>query len=178
MNVWTCAAEGNLHCCEFCWEKFRRVSHLNFHWPGRCWSHRYKLYYSCFSDVAAKFCTAWFYSMSHLNEYVNKFELYCNVSDLQSLFDVSFVHTRRRIVIHGGIDGYSHLVVFLKASDNNRKQTVLSSFLEATILCGLPSRIRVDHGGENNDVCDLMDAVRGANWGSAVRGSSVHTTST
>ncbi len=33
-----------------------------------------------------------------------------------------------RLVIHGGIDGFSHMVVYLKASGNNRAETVLSSF--------------------------------------------------
>ncbi len=39
---------------------------------------------------------------------------------------------------------------------------------------GLPSRIRVDNGGENNIICALMEDVRGTNRGSAIRGRSVH----
>lgn len=38
---------------------------------------------------------------------------------------------RWRIVIDGAIDGYSRLVVFLHASNNNRSSTVLSSFIRA-----------------------------------------------
>ena len=43
-------------------------------------------------------------------------------------------------------------------------------FLTATSTYGLPSRVRVDHGGENNDICDLMELLRGR--GSAIRGTS------
>ena len=39
---------------------------------------------------------------------------------------------RWRIVTHGGIDGYSRLIVYLKASSNNKSQTVLANFLRAT----------------------------------------------
>jgi hypothetical protein len=81
---------------------------------------------------------------------------------------------RYRIVIHGGIDGCTRLLVFLTASDNNRKETVLRSFLAASAMYGLPSRIRVDKGGENNDVRDVMEVLRGSNRGSVIRGKSVH----
>ena len=84
------------------------------------------------------------------------------------------VYCRWRIVFHGAIDGYSRFIVFLEASDNNRKQTVADHFLRATQLYGVPSRIRVDHGGENTTVCEIMEGVRGANRGSAIRGASVH----
>jgi len=81
---------------------------------------------------------------------------------------------RYRIVIHGGIDGFSRMFVFLTASDNNRKDTVLKSFVSACATFGLPSRIRVDKGGENADICDVMDVLRGSGRGSAIRGRSVH----
>ena len=53
---------------------------------------------------------------------------------------------RWRIVIHGGIDGYSRLITFLQASPNNKAESVLSAFLNEF---GLPSRVRTDKGGEN-----------------------------
>ncbi|KAA0724141.1 hypothetical protein E1301_Tti020079 [Triplophysa tibetana] len=81
---------------------------------------------------------------------------------------------RWRIVIHGGIDGYSRLVVFLKASDNNRSNTVFDSFVEAIGKHGLPSKVRCDFGGENNGVCLFMNVFRGSNRGSALRGRSTH----
>ena len=36
-----------------------------------------------------------------------------------------------QIVIHGGIDGYTRLVVYLKASTNNKANTVLCLFHKA-----------------------------------------------
>lgn len=81
---------------------------------------------------------------------------------------------RWRIVIHGGIDGFSRLVTFLKASDNNRSETMCDSFVRAIGMYGVPSRIRCDFGGENNDVCNIMEVLRGFCRGSAIRGSSTH----
>ena len=75
-------------------------------------------------------------------------------------------------MIHGGIDGFSRLFVFLHASPNNKTCTVLKHFLAATSTYGLPSRVRVDHGGENNDICDLMELLRGRGRGSAIKGTS------
>ena len=65
---------------------------------------------------------------------------------------VNFVVNRWRIVVHGGIDGYSRLPVFLKASNNNRASTVLTCFCEAVQEYGLPSQVRSDKGGENVEV--------------------------
>ena len=77
-------------------------------------------------------------------------------------------------VIHGGIDGYSRLVVFLKCATNNRAETVLSSFLDSTRRYGIPSRVRSDYGGENIEVGRFMESRRGRNRGSHIQGSSVH----
>lgn len=77
-------------------------------------------------------------------------------------------------MIHGGIDGYSRLIVFLQASDNNRQDTVLSHFISASSMFGLPSRIRVDDGGENNSICGIMELLRGVEHHAAIRGASVH----
>ena len=52
-------------------------------------------------------------------------------------------------VIHGGIDGFSRMPVFLKVSNNNKAQTVLDAFLEGVQIYGLPHRVRSDKGGEN-----------------------------
>jgi hypothetical protein len=65
-------------------------------------------------------------------------------------------------------------VTFLKASNNNRSNTVLEHFVRATLVYGVPSRIRTDHGGENVDVVALMENHRGPNRGSAIQGRSVH----
>ena len=55
--------------------------------------------------------------------------------------------TRRwRIVIHGGIDGFSRKIMFLKASTDNKASTVFSAFLGAVQKHGLPVRTRTDKG--------------------------------
>ena len=77
-------------------------------------------------------------------------------------------------MIHGGIDGYSRLIVYLQASTNNRARTVLGLFEEAVHDYGTPSRVRSDHGLENIDVARYMLAVRGTGRGSALTGRSVH----
>lgn len=77
------------------------------------------------------------------------------------------------MVIHAAIDGFSRLITFIGVSDNNRKETVFRLFTKAVTNYGVPSLLRCDHGGENNDLCLFMevyhrDATR------AIRGSSVH----
>ena len=90
--------------------------------------------------------------------------------------DFIIVHHRWRIVIHGPIDGYSRMPVFLKCSFNNRADTVLSYFKEAIHKYGLPLRIRTDYGGENFDVAQYMwsQADRGPETNSVIMGRSVH----
>lgn len=87
---------------------------------------------------------------------------------------VSLLCFRWRIIIHGGIDSYSRLIVFLRASNNNRSSTVMNCFLNAVARYGVPSRVRTDHGGENNDVCVMMNIFRGSERGSAIRGRSTY----
>ena len=77
------------------------------------------------------------------------------------------------MVIHEGIDGFTHIPVYLKCS-NNRADTVCSLFLDAVRVCGLPSRSRYDAGGENYDVAMWMleHPLRGPNRGSVIVGKS------
>ena len=63
---------------------------------------------------------------------------------------------RWHIVIHGGIDGYSRMVVFLQASNNNCADTILRAFRAGVTKFGLPSRVRMDKGGENVLVAQYM----------------------
>lgn len=77
-------------------------------------------------------------------------------------------------MIHGGVDGYSRMLVFLSASTSNEKEVVAGYFLSAVAKYGLPSRIRVDHGGENTEIVSIMEAMRGPRRGSAIQGRSVH----
>ncbi len=81
---------------------------------------------------------------------------------------------RWRLVTHGGIDGFSRLIVYLKCSSNNRSDTVHKLFLKAVERFGLPSRVRSDLGGENCMVARHMLRHRGTNRGSMITGSSVH----
>ena len=81
-----------------------------------------------------------------------------------------------RLVIHGGIDGFSRLITFLTCSNNNRSETVLEQFISATDECGVPSRVRSDYGGENIQVWRFMEEVRGEGRSSYIAGSSTHNT--
>lgn len=54
--------------------------------------------------------------------------------------------------MHGGIDGYSRLIVFMQCSNNNRSHTVLRYFLTGVQCYGIPERIRTERGGENTQV--------------------------
>ena len=55
-------------------------------------------------------------------------------------------------MVHGGIDGFSRLIVFLQCSSNNKSSTVLHAFRSGVQQYGLPQRIRSDRGGENVEV--------------------------
>ena len=82
---------------------------------------------------------------------------------------------RWNIVIHGGIDGYSRLITYLRASTNNLASTVFSAFSSAIQEYGLPSRIRIDKGRENVLVSQylLEHPERGPGRNSVIAGRSV-----
>ena len=77
-----------------------------------------------------------------------------------------------RIVIHACIDGYSRIITSLICADNNRAKTALDAFLSGVEEWSLPSRVRGDHGTENNDIERFMKSNRGD--GGYIRGPSVH----
>ena len=91
-----------------------------------------------------------------------------------SLLDSHHKLVRWRLITHGGIDGYSRLILYLKCSSNIKSTTVYQSFLEAVRLYHLPSRVRSDQGGENVLVAQHMVENRGADRNSMIVGSSVH----
>ncbi|CAD6915192.1 unnamed protein product [Tilletia caries] len=100
--------------------------------------------------------------------------LHYDVPFANSLWHIDGHHKliRYKIVIHGGIDGKSHLVTFMKAANNNRASTVFLAFKEGVYHCGLPSRVRADHGGEMVAVKAYMEARRGTGRGSFITGPS------
>lgn len=79
-------------------------------------------------------------------------------------------------VIHGCVDGYSRRVMFLKASTNNKANTVFNLFVKAVEKFSLPQRVRGDQGVENVDVAWFMlsNPSRGPNRGSFIAGKSCH----
>lgn len=88
--------------------------------------------------------------------------------------DWIFKLIRWKIVVHGGIDGKTRVVVYLRASNNNRADTVRAAFLNATEEFGWPSRVRADWGGENVGVQEEMEQARGTGRGSFFAGPSTH----
>ena len=82
----------------------------------------------------------------------------------------------RGSTVHGAVDGYSRLPLYLKASSNNKAATVLKWFLEAVREYGLPSRVRCDKGGENTMISQFMlnHPARGPGRRSCMSGRSVH----
>ena len=63
---------------------------------------------------------------------------------------------RWRFITHGGIDGFSCTVVYLRCAGNNRANTVLYAFMGAVSCYGIPEKVRSDLGGENIEVWRYM----------------------
>ena len=80
------------------------------------------------------------------------------------------------MVVHGAIDGFSRLIVYLSCATDNTAATVLDRFHTAVRKYGLPSRIRCDKGGENTQVAMYMleHPLRGPGRGSMIVGRSIH----
>ena len=79
-------------------------------------------------------------------------------------------------MIHGAIDGYSRLTLYLACHDNNKALTAFHEFSEAVARYGLPWRVRTDKGKENVDIAWYMlsHPDRGPDRGSIIAGRSVH----
>ncbi len=101
-----------------------------------------------------------------------------NVCCPNALWHIDGYHKliRWRFVVHGEMDGYSRLVMFLRVASNNRATTVLMAFLNAVDEFGLPSRVRTDKGGENELIGRYMEThlERGRDRSSIIRGKSTH----
>lgn len=98
------------------------------------------------------------------------------VSCPNALWHIDSYHAliRWKLIIHGGIDGFSRLIVYLSCSANNYSNTVFSLFINACSYVGIPSRVRADRGGENVLVATFMVLYHGVSRGSFIAGSSVH----
>ena len=81
---------------------------------------------------------------------------------------------RWRFVIHGAIDGFSRVIVFLCCSTNNKAETVLQLFRGAVRTFGLPTRMRCDHSTENIEVARFMLNAQGVEGSHVLTGLSVH----
>ena len=99
-----------------------------------------------------------------------------NVEAPNALWHVDGYHKliRWKIVIHGGIDGFSRVVTYLKEATNNRAETTLEAFQNGVFEYGLPSRVRTERGGENVLIGEYMIEQRGIGRGSIIMGRSVH----
>ena len=64
-------------------------------------------------------------------------------------------HYRWRLVVHGGVDGFSRFIVYLRCNNNNESTSVLELFRSAVHNYGLPDSVRSDCGGENVKVNTL-----------------------
>ena len=91
-----------------------------------------------------------------------------SVREPNSLWHIDGLHCliRWRFVIHGGIDGFSRLIVYLSCSTNSLATTVHALFVAAVERNEWPSRVRSDKGSENVDVAASMLRHRGLNRGS------------
>ena len=72
-----------------------------------------------------------------------------------------------RFVVHGGIDGFSCLIMFLECHCNNRAEIVVTSFQRG------PKKIHTDYSGENADVWRYIITSHG-NQQCVIVGSSTH----
>ena len=68
------------------------------------------------------------------------------------------------------------MILFLHCSNTNEAAVVLHLFREAVDMYGLPSRIRIDKGGENADIAMflLTHPLRGPGRSTVIAGKSVH----
>jgi len=84
--------------------------------------------------------------------------------------------SRWRMVVYGGIDGFSQLIVYLNCATDNTAATVISEFHKVVRKYGLPSHIQSDKGGENTQVAMYMleHPLRGPSRGSMIVGRSIH----
>lgn len=77
-------------------------------------------------------------------------------------------------VFHGGVDGYSCCITYLRCWKDNRASTAFQLFQRAVDLFGLPHHVRGDAGRENIDIARFMIENQRANRGSFMVRRIVH----
>ncbi|KAF7354472.1 Integrase catalytic domain-containing protein [Mycena venus] len=87
-------------------------------------------------------------------------------------FDANEKLTPWDFYVHGCIDGYSRLLIYLACCNNKRSKMVEDLFLAAVQIFGWPSRTRCDFEKENNGVERQMIAKRGVLHRASLRGRS------
>ena len=81
---------------------------------------------------------------------------------------------RWRLVIHGCIDGYSRLIIYLHCCNKNKAETVKAQFLRSISTFFWPRCVRSDHGMENIEVAREMLKKFGTSSKPFLTGLSVH----
>ncbi|KAF5340938.1 hypothetical protein D9611_006018 [Ephemerocybe angulata] len=76
--------------------------------------------------------------------------------------------------VHGCVDGYSRMVIYLVCTNNKRSATVGDCFRKAVDIYGWPSRMRGDFGTENNEVERMMVRKWGVRHRAYLRGRSLN----
>jgi hypothetical protein len=72
----------------------------------------------------------------------------CPISKLDVAYRCHRKLDNFKFVIHGGIDGNSRLITFMRVCDNNRADSVTHACQEGAKLWGWPQRVRADYGKE------------------------------
>ena len=81
---------------------------------------------------------------------------------------------RWRLVIHGCIDGYSRVIIYLHCCNNNKAETVKAQFLRSVSTFFWAGRVRSVHGMENIAVAREMLKKFGTRPKPFLTGLSVH----
>ena len=81
---------------------------------------------------------------------------------------------RWRLVIHGCIDCYSRLIIYLHCCNKNKAETVKAQFLRSILTFFWPRRVRSDHGMEKIEVAGEILKKFGTLSKSFLTGLSVH----
>jgi len=96
-----------------------------------------------------------------------------------SVFHIDSHHKLGRrygIVIHGCVDGFSKLCVYLRASTRNNSEIAFKFFKWGCSRVILPSRVRTDKGTENVLIWKYMIEQRGASHKPVLKGPSTNNT--